>query len=105
MYTPSVTARCLQDTQQNKMVYSISVLAYFHATPSGVVFSVQTCDTHEFFRTSNKMPRAVLVALPGRTLACMPAAKLPLYPCQRPRGFGLLVWLKVLGETTQLCNA
>jgi len=49
LYIPSVPARCLQDTQQNKMVYSISVLAYFHTTPSGVVFSGQTYEGHEFF--------------------------------------------------------
>jgi len=72
MYTPSVTARCLQDTQQNKMVYSISVLAYFHTTPSGVVFLGQTYERHEFFGTSDKMPRAVFVFLPGRTLTSCP---------------------------------
>ena len=31
-------ARYPQDTQQNNAVNLVSVLAYFHTTPSGVVF-------------------------------------------------------------------
>jgi len=85
MYTLSVPARCLQDTQQNKMVSSISVLVYFHATPSGVVFSGQTCERHEFFRTSKKMTQAVLVALTGHILACMPVSRNPRYTLARAR--------------------
>lgn len=37
-------ARYPQDTQQNNAVNLVSVLAYFHTTPSGVVFFGQEID-------------------------------------------------------------
>ena len=52
--TPVRLARYPQDTQQNKVVYLVSVLASFHTTPSGVVFFQEELSRYPRFMASQR---------------------------------------------------